>query len=181
MPGYIIHLAVAQEYVKKHTNKPEQYEEFIEGVIAPDSVKDKSKTHYGPASSKSNLHKFLESNDIQSSYKRGYFLHLLTDYLFYNKYINKFSKEIVYNDYDILNKGLLEKYKVDIPEKVKKEVFFKDMHGASPKILSKELVEGFINDISDLDIDNIAKDVIENEEKWTQIRPLTFVDPKSFK
>ena len=34
MPGYVIHLAVAEEYLKKHGNK-EKYNNFIEGVIFP--------------------------------------------------------------------------------------------------------------------------------------------------
>ena len=38
MPGYVIHLAVAEEYLKKHKNVKENYDEFIEGVIYPDSV-----------------------------------------------------------------------------------------------------------------------------------------------
>ena len=45
MPGYIIHIATAQEYLRKH--KKEFSEEFIEGTIAPDFTNDKSKTHYG--------------------------------------------------------------------------------------------------------------------------------------
>ena len=87
MPGYVIHLAVAEEYLKKHPIPKENYTDFIQGVIFPDSVTDKSLTHYGNGSSESNLYKFLLQNQIIDSFKRGYFLHLLTDYLFYNKYI----------------------------------------------------------------------------------------------
>lgn len=45
MPGYVMHLAVAQEYLKKHNNK-ENIDEFIKGTIYPDSVEDKSLTHF---------------------------------------------------------------------------------------------------------------------------------------
>lgn len=41
MAGYVIHLAVAEEYIRKHKNENNNYEEFIAGVIFPDSVKDK--------------------------------------------------------------------------------------------------------------------------------------------
>ena len=85
MPGYVIHLAVAEEYLRKHNEVQEDYNDFIEGVIYPDSVKDKSLTHYGKGSSEANLYKFLEENVLENSFKRGYFLHLLTDYLFYNQ------------------------------------------------------------------------------------------------
>ena len=113
MPGYVIHLAVAEEYLKKHGNK-EKYNNFIEGVIFPDSVKDKSLTHYGPGSSYSNLKLFLEDKkDMKDDFTRGYFEHLLTDYLFYNKYIDTFSKAM-YDDYDLLNSYLIEKYKPEV-------------------------------------------------------------------
>ena len=65
------------------------------------------------------------------------FLHLVTDYLFYNKLLEVTSKDI-YNDYDILNSILIEKYNVKILEKIKDKVFFKD---GDTKILSKELAE----------------------------------------
>jgi len=172
MPGYVIHLAVAEEYLRKHKDRKENYDDFIEGVIFPDSVKDKSETHYGRASSESNLYKFLEENSIEESFKRGYFLHLLTDYLFYNRYIDIFSKD-VYNDYDLLNKGLMEKYKVVLPEKIKDYVFFKE--GNNPKILSEQIVNSVVEDISKMDIDDIAKKVKENPEEWTKIRPLKHV------
>ena len=86
MPGYVVHIVIAQEYLKKHCDK-EQKEEFINGVIAPDLEEVKSKTHYGKSPAYTNLLEFLKSNEIESSFKRGYFLHLVTDYLFYNYYL----------------------------------------------------------------------------------------------
>ena len=68
MAGYVIHLAVAEEYLKKHNNIKENYDEFIEGVIYPDSVTDKSLTHYGSKSSKVILKDFLKKNKLESSY-----------------------------------------------------------------------------------------------------------------
>lgn len=59
MAGYVIHLAVGEEYIRKHPNEINNYEEFIEGVIYPDSVTDKSLTHYGLKSSQVNLKRFL--------------------------------------------------------------------------------------------------------------------------
>ncbi len=166
MPGYVIHLAVAQEYIKKH-KKQEDYENFIKGVIYPDSVKDKSLTHYGPKSSKVNLKKFLDNNNIENSYQRGYFLHLITDYLFYNKYLDIFTKDI-YNDYDILNNELIQKYNVNIPIEVKKFIFHKE---GKTKILSKDLAEKVIDEVSVLDLENVKNEILENpnSEKWTKI------------
>ena len=168
MPGYVIHLSIAEEYLKKH-DKKENYAEFIEGVIFPDSVTDKSLTHYGPSSSQVNLYNFLKEHKLNDSFTRGYFLHLLTDYLFYNKYINFFSKDI-YNDYDILNKELIKKYDVKLPDKVKKYVFFKE--NMELKILSYPLIETFVKDVSDMDIDKLIIEINQNINKWIKIRPL---------
>lgn len=164
MAGYVIHLAVAQEYLKKHSDIKEDYEQFIEGVIYPDSVSDKSLTHYGEKSSKVILKDFLKENKLEDSYKRGYFLHLVTDYLFYNKYLDIFTKDI-YNDYDILNKFLIEKYNVKIPQNIQDKIFYKE---GDTKLLTKELSEKVIDEISDLNLNIIEKEIRENpdDEKW---------------
>lgn len=168
MPGYVIHLAVAEEYLKKHKERQEEYNEFINGVIFPDSIKDKLTTHYGEKSSVSNLYEFLKVNKIETSFKRGYFLHLLTDYLFYNKYVDRMSKDM-YNDYDILNKTLIEKYDVKLPESVKESVLFKE---GALVILSLELITKMIDDISNMDLDIIEKEVYKDPIKWTTMRSL---------
>lgn len=172
MPGYVIHLAVAEEYLRNHKNTKEDYNNFIEGVIFPDSVKDKSETHYGKGSSNSNLYKFLQEHKLDTSFNRGYFLHLLTDYLFYNKYITCFSKDI-YNDYDILNKTLMHKYNVILPEKIKDCVFFKE--NLNLKILSLDLVYQLIEEISQMDLDKIAEDVRLKPSDWSKFRELRHI------
>ena len=167
MPGYVIHLAIAEEYLKKHKDVKEDYDEFIKGVIYPDSVTDKSLTHYGIKSSKVILKDFLQDNEINNSYMRGYFLHLITDYLFYNKYLEKFTKDI-YNDYDILNKKLIEKYNVVLPENIQNNVFYED---GETKILTMELVIKIIDEISDLNLNAVEKEIRKNpnDEKWSKI------------
>ena len=167
MAGYVIHLAIAEEYLKKHKDVKEDYDEFIKGVIYPDSVTDKSLTHYGIKSSKVILKDFLQDNEINNSYMRGYFLHLITDYLFYNKYLEKFSKDI-YNDYDILNKRLIEKYNVVLPENIQNNVFYED---GETKILTMELAIKIIDEISDLNLNAVEKEIRENpnDEKWSKI------------
>ena len=96
-------------------------------------------------------------------------MHLLTDYLFYNRYIDTFSKDI-YNDYDLLNGKLIEKYDIQLPDKVKDNVFFIDE--GELKILSMEIIDKLIYDISIMNIDEIAKDIFKEPEKWTKIREL---------
>jgi len=123
MPGYVIHIAIANEYIKKH-KKIEVYEEFIKGNISPDLTTDKSKTHYAKSPAYTNLKNFLDNNKIDNSFNRGKFLHLVTDYLFYNYYLDYYSKKEMYHDYDVLNKCLIERYKLILPEEIKDKVFF---------------------------------------------------------
>lgn len=168
MPGYVIHLAIAEMYLKKHNDKKEDYNEFIEGVIYPDSTKIKSETHYGDKSSESNLYEFLKEHELKNSFEKGYFLHLLTDYLFYNRYIDTISEKI-YNDYDVLNDLLIEKYKVVLPEKVKNQVFSKN---GELYILSMEILDRLIDDISNMDLDKVSEEVKKDPVEWTRMRKL---------
>lgn len=174
MPGYVIHLAVANEYMKKNKNEIKNKDEFLLGIMAPDFVDDKSKTHYGPQSSQVSLRKYLQENEINSDFDKGYFLHLITDFIFYNKILDTISKEI-YNDYDILNKYLSEKYEVEILDKIKKYVHFKD---GVLKILSKEKAEKVIEVSSNVNLNEIKNEILNFTycEEWEKIRPLKILN-----
>lgn len=168
MAGYVIHLAVAETYIKKHPEDINDYNKFIDGVIFPDKVSDKSITHYGEKSSKVNLKWFLEENEIDNDYNKGYFLHLVTDYIFYNKFLNCFSKDI-YNDYDILNKKLQEKFEVKISENIKEKIFYKE---GKTKILQLESIIKFIEEVSDYKLNEIKERVLKNDKYWLEFRKL---------
>lgn len=168
MAGYVIHLAVAEEYRRKYPEDIDNYDKFIEGVIFPDEAVDKALTHYGPKSSKVNLKAFFEDRDIKDSFNKGYFLHLVTDYLFYNKFLEYFSKDI-YNDYDILNKALIERFKVIVLEKVKDKVFFAE---GSTKLLNLDKTIKFIESTATYKLCDIKAAVLNNDEYWLTIRQL---------
>lgn len=168
MAGYVIHLAVAESYIKKHEDDIKDYNRFIEGVIFPDSVSDKSITHYGQKSSKTDLKAFLEDNKIDNDYNKGYFLHLVTDYIFYNKLLKYFSKDI-YNDYDILNEKLQKKFNVTLPENIKDKVFYKE---GKTKVLKLENIIKFIEDVSDYKLDEIKERILDNDNYWLEIKEL---------
>ncbi|MFQ9264164.1 MAG: hypothetical protein ACLR44_03580 [Clostridia bacterium] len=168
MAGYVIHLAVAESYIKKHEDDIKDYNRFIEGVIFPDSISDKSITHYGEKSSKTDLKAFLEDNKIDNDYNKGYFLHLVTDYIFYNKLLKYFSKDI-YNDYDILNEKLQKKFNVTLPENIKDKVFYKE---GKTKVLKLENIIKFIEDVSDYKLDEIKERILDNDNYWLEIKEL---------
>ena len=150
MPSFTIHLAVAKKYLETHKQENEQ--EFLKGVIAPD-LKDKTISHFGEYSSCPNLNRFCKEVGLNSSYNRGYFLHLLTDDLFYNKFLEQFSKEI-YNDYDKINKALIEKYDLQVPNEIKEKVKFED---GSTQILDLENISKFIDTVGNIELETYIK------------------------
>lgn len=160
MAGYVIHIAVAKEWLRKHKEKEEKEEEFIKGTVDPDRTDDKSKTHYGSSSDQANLISFLEKNEVNNSYKRGYFLHLLVDKLFYNYYFNikniKNPADYIYDDYDKLNKELIKKYHVVLPEELKKYGVIKE---GETSILKENIIDEMISDISDLDLEEVIEEL----------------------
>lgn len=161
MPGYVVHIAIAQEYLKKHNMSFSQ--DFILGSIAPDFTNEKSKTHYGKSPAYTDLGNYLKKITPNTDFEQGYFLHLVTDYLFYNHYLETFSKPQIYYDYDFTNEFLIEKYSVFLPEQVKDKVFFKS---GTPEILTLHLACKIIDEISELSLEEIQKEIISNNPKW---------------
>ena len=147
MPSFTIHLAVAKKYLEKH--KEEDEIEFYNGVIEPD-LKNKETSHFGKYSSCPDLNKYCKEVGLNSSYNRGYFLHLLTDDLFYNRFLQQFSEKI-YDDYDKINQALIEKYNLKIPEKIKDKVKFKE---GNTQILDFEKVCKFIDTVGNIELKN---------------------------
>ena len=167
MPGYTIHMAIAKQYSKKHDLEIKNEEEFIKGVIAPDMnekldgpAEDKSRTHYGKWGKyevTTYLGEFLMDTkiDLQQDFWKGYFLHLITDHYFYNKYFKEEHQNMIknndrfYYDYDCLNKELIEEYNLIILDNIKQYINFYD---EEPKYLNKSKVIDFIDNISNMNI-----------------------------
>ena len=152
MPGYIIHLAIGKVYEKN--NNIEDIESFEKGIIAPDLTDDKAKSHYGPGSSKPGLSRYIKENGISNDYEEGYFLHLLSDYLFYNKFLERWDSRI-YGDYDILNDSIKEKYKITIPKEIEEVV--KPRQGKLA-ILDEEKTYKFIETVGKINIRETLKE-----------------------
>lgn len=156
MPGYIIHLAIGKIYAQH--NKIKDLEDFEKGLIAPDMTNDKTKSHYGPYSSQPGLNKYIQNNKMFHSYQEGYFLHLVTDYLFYNKFLKSWDSAI-YEDYDKLNARIVHKYEIVIPQEIQQVVKFKD---GELSLLKEEEVDRFINYVGKI---NIRQCILQKEIK----------------
>lgn len=152
MPGYTIHLAVGKVY--QQNNEIIDVESFEKGIIAPDLSKDKGKSHYGEYSSNPDLDRYLRERNITNEFDEGYFLHLVTDYLFYNKYLKKWDK-FIYDDYDKLNNKLIEKYRITIPKELLDVVKTKD---GELTVLNEADIYKFIDAVGRINVRKMLKD-----------------------
>ena len=170
MPGFNIHLAVAKRYMKKHIDEIKESKKFLNGSIRPDlnenmtePCDNKFKTHYGLMGSRNDgkfetdIYKFLQDSkiDIEQDFYKGYLLHLLTDYYFYNYYFNKELLEVIKNkdtfhsDFDCTNKMLEEKYEIELPESIKKFTGYKN---EKTKYIDVQKLVNFIEQISEINL-----------------------------
>ncbi|MBQ6992213.1 MAG: hypothetical protein IJN50_04830 [Clostridia bacterium] len=121
------------------------------------------------------MQSFLESNTLDKEYIQGFYLHLITDYLFYKEYLDGYKGNL-YNDYNKLNKFLIEKYSVELPTEVQDEVEFED---GTSEIIDQDSICKFIEALAGVDfleesklIDfinsfSIRNKNIERDEKMT--------------
>ena len=174
MPGFIIHIAVGKQYLNKHKGQIKDTKEFMKGIIAPDLnsemtevEKDKSKSHYGVwnyCNAITNIDKFLidPKVDIKNDYWKGYFMHLLTDFYFYNiDFYDEYQQMIkdknkFYYDYDCLNGPLRKQYSIN-PDKIQSLSVYMNILEEKPKYLKLEKVIKFIEKISDFDLETEVK------------------------
>lgn len=162
MPGYVIHLAVAKKNIELNSIKNE--DEFIRGVIAPDLLKQAGlDSHYGN-SSNPNLREFLKKHNIETDYNKGYFLHLVTDYIFYNKFLDRWSPEI-YEDYNSLNYILIKKYGLIIPKEAQEYVKFQDK---ALTILNFDDIISFIETVGRIPINQMYKEYVGEKNYESQ-------------
>lgn len=161
MPGYIIHLCLAKEYMRKHKKQMET--SFFDGTVSPDQTNDKYKTHFLDKSTVgANLYNFLLEQKLDTVYNEGYFLHLVADCLFYNKYFSgwrKMDSKLLYNDYDILNKPLIEKYSIKyVPEGLEK-YFNVSKTGETIEYHYDKVIQ-FIEDVSNYNLQELAEEIL---------------------
>lgn len=131
MASLMIHQVIGEEYLKRH-----QVDDpflFLSGNLAPDLITDKKMSHYSTKcrnytytqsiENKVNLDWFCRDCNINTSFNQGYFLHLLTDKLYFGEYMlnnpkyraienedQLYIQSVLYRDYHRNNKYLMEKY-----------------------------------------------------------------------
>lgn len=176
-----LHLAIAKNYLKQQKNL--NYEEVIKGTLYPDAASDNDKTHYTEKNrgndnvshvrGKVNLYAFLEEHPKLTDFEFGWFLHLVTDYLFFqecftteyllSKSYEEFCKEL-YHAYDCVNLYMEEKYNItkedfkDYPSEYYPGIPYEDC------ILPKEMVDNFIKRVSSIDLEKYIVKIKENKQ-----------------
>ena len=153
MASILIHLAVGKKVNEKICKKEEP---FLTGCIAPDLARyvgiSRDKTHFINNEREFELDRFLEKYNpyMNDEYVLGYYVHLFTDYLWYqyfksnivrDNYITKLDGNTyrvvsdsmqnlyMYNDYAVVNADLIKYYDLDM------EFFHKD------KIYSNDIID----------------------------------------
>ena len=192
MPGFNIHLAIGKRYIEKQKNKKDVIKNensFYNGLVAPDLVNDKKISHYTTETNKNNLEKYLlgkvrldlylKDNKVETDFEKGVFLHLLTDYLFFNEFFKKeFIKNIDYQDfvrdlyysYEMTNEYLNKKYNIDFSifgdrlekniRKNKKEKKLEDSDLKEKKLIfSEKDLDEFIEKISSINIKELENEI----------------------
>jgi hypothetical protein len=184
MASLMIHMLVGQEYCKKHRVK--NVDAFLEGNIAPDLVKDKRPTHFSnivhnktyteTIINKVNLPVCCDNINLDSDFHRGGFLHLLTDYVFFNKYLidcpgykkieaqSMFDiQDSLYRDYYRINNWIMNMYsdiKIDmLPENTT------TTGTGKMEIIRLNDLRKIVEYCSNLDLDKIYEDIKTNQSE----------------
>lgn len=190
MASFSIHLAIAKRYLEE--NNINDVDSFIKGNIDPDLVNDKKISHYTKFTDKENLrnhlkgkvdlYKFLSENNIENDYQKGVFLHLITDYLFFNyfiskKYVNSMShtdfsislyytydkyKEYIEDEYSLKSLTILNKLNnVIINDEEKRNL---DSSGEKLVLFDINKLEEFIDYVSNLNLSKYKEKIILNKK-----------------
>lgn len=188
MASFHIHLAIAKRYIEK--NNVEDEKSFYNGTIEPDLEEYENILHYTDKNrnkenifqylkGKALLPNFLTENDINNDYYRGVFLHLVTDYLFFNDFFetnylatisyNDFVKDLYYS-YNLVNQYLRDKYSIDLSDlkdklynNIKKDRKEKGtIESKGKNILDINKLDNFIERVSSINLEEYKLKLLKN-------------------
>ncbi len=180
MASIIMHIATAKVHLQKYKDVSSA-DEFIRGVVAPDVLGwkgDKIASHYGEPrikgeslkqkfAGKVNLGKFISQRTIDTDYDKGYFLHLLGDFYFFNEllyrpeYERHYNPHAIYDDYAILQNDVMSKYGVQYTPETKQWNITKE---GQPTMITFDQVCSFIEFCGNLDLKEMAKKIQSEED-----------------
>ncbi len=189
MACYLTHILIAKKYIECNKGLPSQINDeqaFIDGNIMPDLADNKEVSHYGIRMEKENMAKrcqekvnpqrFINEHGIHNEQDLGWYLHLLVDDIYYNKFLNHYISGVSYREGERVlsfltereSEYLLSKYDVSLDDSTHKkrlkeltkewqEIIFnkygKDDGEAVPYTF--EELEVFINQMANVKIANL--------------------------
>ena len=172
-----IHLAVAKQYLEKHQQF--NYEKVIAGTLSPDASSNNDLSHYTALNrgsdnvshvrGKVNLYAFLKEHKTLNDFELGWFLHLVTDYLFFeecfsenyllNNSYETFCKDL-YFAYEHLNLYLTETYQITESDYKDYPSEFYEGKPYENCILPIEMIDQFICRVSNSDLELYIQKII---------------------
>ena len=188
MASFNIHLAIGKRYLEKNKLGIDE-KKFYRGIVDPDLVPNKKISHYTSfndkmylleyLSHKVELKNYLDNEYDASDYQKGIFLHLITDYLFFNNFFDceylknvdyfEFCRDLYYS-YSLINEYLDNKYGInykDFGSELEDNIALNKQSKKADSqigknILPVEKVDAFIEYVSDIDLEKYSCKIIEN-------------------
>lgn len=176
-----LHLLVAKEYCKKHNIVDDSI--YLAGAIYPDIQEDKVASHFGvkikPKSirdaldSKIDIKAVLENLDLNDEFHRAIFLHLLTDYIYYNYLYNEELEKVsimqvladINNDSGVMTAEILKEHNVEVPYEYSYLLEEKENSGEY-KLFNGDRLGVFVDLISSSDLGSIKKELLQDNQKF---------------
>ena len=186
MASLALHLLVAEEYLKFH--KIDNVDDFIKGVFAPDMTDDKVASHFSIykkdmsytdlLKNKVDLTQYVKNYDIETDFRKGEFLHLFTDYVFYNQYLihlNTYKtlarskvgdlNGVLYDEYNRVMHWLKQNYTLAYINRIPSK--FTASVDEKMQIFDENSLKKVINYLADVDIDIMYKMIQNTKGKFS--------------
>ena len=168
-----MHLAIGKKYLQNH--KTENESEFLDGTLAPDLANDKIASHFGENKKPTTVRELLEFKmdivkaantiNLDSSFARAEFLHLICDDIFYrfvySEELEKWTpievKQAMYDDYDFVTYYILNKYNIELPESL---VHLANNKQGKSQFFSAEAIDRFVDVVASVDLFDSKKQIL---------------------
>ena len=172
-----MHLAIAKKYLEN--NPTENKDIFIKGAYLPDVAEDKILSHYGirmpikrvkdMLDSKVDIVECAKNTDLKDDMSKAIFLHLTTDYLFYNFVYSPALetkspdqiKNMMYQDYDFVTNHIVNNYNITIPQEISHIVKSKD-GGIDSMFFNTQQIDKFVELTSKLNLKECKEQIVKN-------------------
>jgi hypothetical protein len=181
MASLMIHLYIGEKYCQ--LNNITDKHDILRGSLAPD-LEDKFISHFSKPYkdndynsailNKVDLVSFCKTTTLDNDYIKGRFLHLITDYLFYTKYMIELPEykkvkdklsineidQLVYKDYSRVSTWMIQEFgkdiNLDLLPPVGKQLTYEDM-----QIFSANELRNLMIYCSKLNLDKAYNEILE--------------------